>query len=168
MEKLYTIIASSPAAHGVCLFFLPRLHPKSLKLLSEPAPCCRLDEFLAMRTIALHKYTFASQSVFPVCLRPFYQAISRPPRVPEHFGEETELFYSSFVQTIERVQGSNRQFRIGGLDQNGEFNLGGRDRPDVDPFFRQGLECQRGDAGMTAHADPDRRDFRHVARTVQT
>src|SRR5450759_453394 len=45
MEKLYTIIASSPAAHGVCLFFLPRLHPKSLKLLSEPAPCCRLDEF---------------------------------------------------------------------------------------------------------------------------
>src|ERR1700719_589004 len=82
--------------------------------------------------------------------------------------QEDGRFCSSFVQAIKGMQRSYRQFRISRFDQNREFYFGGRNRPNIDAFFRQRLECERGHAGMAAHADADRRNLHDIARAVQT
>src|SRR3984893_13264307 len=82
--------------------------------------------------------------------------------------EEDGRFWLSFVQAIKGMQRSYRQFRISRFDQNREFYFGGRNRPNIDAFFRQRLESERGHAGMAAHADADRRNLHDIARPVQT
>src|ERR1700730_2313806 len=82
--------------------------------------------------------------------------------------QEDGRFWSSFVQAIKGMQRSDRQFRIRGFDQNREFYFGGRNRPNIDAFFRQRLEGERGHAGMAAHADADRRNLHDIACPVQT
>src|SRR5580704_16450998 len=82
--------------------------------------------------------------------------------------QEDARFWLSFVQAIKSMQRSDRQFRIRGFDQNREFYFGGRNRPNIDAFLRQRLECKRGHASMAAHADADRRNLHDIARAVQT
>src|ERR1700730_18874100 len=81
---------------------------------------------------------------------------------------ETTKRRSSFVQAIKGMQSSYRQFRIRGFDQNREFYFGGRNRPNIDAFFRERFESERGHAGMAAHADADYRNLHDIARAVPT
>src|ERR1700691_5269865 len=74
---------------------------------------------------------------------------------------------SRLIETVDGVQGTHREFRIGSIDQYRELDLRGGDRPDVDALVGERLEGDRGDAGMAAHADPDGRDFRHIASALQ-
>src|ERR1700761_1435529 len=70
------------------------------------------------------------------------------------------------VETVERVQRANRQFRVGGIDQYRKLDFRGRDGADVDVARGQRRERLGGDAGMRAHAAADYRDFGDVGRAV--
>src|ERR1700730_18111887 len=92
----------------------------------------------------------------------------RTTKVTKSLRQGVDGSWSSFVQAIKGMQRSDRQFRIRGFDQNREFYFGGRNRPNIDAFFRQRLEGERGHAGMAAHADADRRNLHDIACPVQT
>src|SRR4029079_11552249 len=71
------------------------------------------------------------------------------------------------IKPIERVQGADRKIGLGGLDQDGEFYLRGRDGEDIDLLAGQSLERLGGDAGMAAHTDADDGYLGDVVRPVQ-
>src|SRR6476659_6493813 len=71
------------------------------------------------------------------------------------------------IKPVERVQGADREIGLGGLDQDGEFYLRGRDGEDIDLLAGQSLERLGGDAGMATHADANDRNLRDIGRSVQ-
>src|SRR5579871_1269970 len=62
------------------------------------------------------------------------------------------------------MQSPYRKLGMGGVDQNGDFDLGGRNRADIDALVGERLEGARRHPGMRPHADADDRDLADVGR----
>src|SRR6478609_8664743 len=74
---------------------------------------------------------------------------------PAGFGRRVGPKRSSFVQPVEGMERTHRKFRIDGVDQHRELDLGRCDRANVDALFGERLEGAGRYAGMAAHADAD-------------
>src|SRR5258708_5370795 len=72
-----------------------------------------------------------------------------------------------FTEAVQRMQGGNRQFRVGGIDQQRKLDLRGRDGANIYAAVGEGAKGLSGDAGMAAHSDPDDRDFRDIGCAVE-
>src|ERR1700719_4204765 len=72
-----------------------------------------------------------------------------------------------FIESVQRVQGSDRQFRVSGIDQQGKLDFRSCDGANIYTAFGEGPEGPGRDAGMAAHSDPDDRNLGHIGRAVE-
>src|SRR5258708_9667579 len=81
---------------------------------------------------------------------------------------DVALHYNlGFIQPVQRMQGPDRQFRVGGVDQQRKLDLRGRDGANIYAAVSQGPKGFSRDAGMAAHSNPDDRDLRDVGCAVE-
>src|SRR6266446_841595 len=81
---------------------------------------------------------------------------------------DVALHYNlGFIQPIQRMQGPNRQFRVGGIDQQRKLDLRGRDSANIYAAVSEGPKGFSRDASMAAHSNPDDRDFRDIGCAVE-
>src|SRR3974390_3822628 len=69
--------------------------------------------------------------------------------------EVAALLSLAAVQSEQGMQGPHRKLGVGRINQYADFDLGGRNRLDIDAFFGKRAEHLGGDAGVASHADAD-------------
>src|SRR5712671_19449 len=65
------------------------------------------------------------------------------------------------------MQGPDRQFRVGGIDQQRKLDLRGRDSANIYAAVSERPKGLGGNAGVAAHSNPDDRDFRDVGCAIE-
>src|SRR3990170_7745030 len=130
---------------------------------------------LSRRACALSRTAIASRKRRSNCLgAPTETGITNSPRRPAErrtthckklqFSRQSRL---AAVKTEQGMQGPHRKLGVGRIDQYADFDLGCRDRFDIDAFFGKRAEHLRGNPGVAPHADTYRRYLGDVGGAAQ-
>src|SRR5215831_13882119 len=81
---------------------------------------------------------------------------------------DVALHYNlGFIQPVQRMQGPDRQFRVGGIDEERKLDLRGRDGANIYAAVGEGPKGFSRDASVAAHSNPDNGDFRDIGCAVE-